>query len=169
MRSSGKVPNRRNAGKGKGVFDRISTAITKAAGSPGASIGAIVMVVVWAICGPIFGFSETWQLVINTTTTIITFLMVFVIQQSQNKDTAALHMKLNELIASSETASNRLVDLEELSEAEIETVRKFYRQLARLAARESDIHNSHSLDEAASHHEQKRGVGVKKTIQKKKG
>lgn len=134
------------------LFDKVAAKVTKAAGSPAASVGAILIVVVWALCGPVFNYSETWQLVINTGTTIITFLMVFVIQQSQNKDTAALHMKLNELIASSPQASNRLVDLEELTEAEIEAVRKYYRKIALLAEKEADIHQSHSLDEACDNH-----------------
>lgn len=134
------------------LFDKVAAKVTKAAGSPAASVGAILIVVVWALCGPVFDYSETWQLVINTGTTIITFLMVFVIQQSQNKDTAALHMKLNELIASSPQASNRLVDLEELTEAEIEAVRKYYRKIALLAEKEADIHQSHSLDEACDNH-----------------
>ncbi len=134
------------------LFDKVAAKVTKAAGSPAASVSAILIVVVWALCGPVFDYSETWQLVINTGTTIITFLMVFVIQQSQNKDTAALHMKLNELIASSPQASNRLVDLEELTEAEIEAVRKYYRKIALLAEKEADIHQSHSLDEACDNH-----------------
>ena len=134
------------------LFDKVAAKVTKAAGSPAASVGAILIVVVWALCGPLFDYSETWQLVINTGTTIITFLMVFVIQQSQNKDTSALHMKLNELIASSPKASNRLVDLEELTEAEIEAVRKYYRKLALLAEQDADIHQSHSLDEACDNH-----------------
>lgn len=144
MKTKGKRPAK--------LFDKIASRVTKAAGSPAASIIAILIVVVWALCGPLFDYSETWQLVINTGTTIITFLMVFVIQQSQNKDTAALHMKLNELIASSSQASNRLIDLEELSETEIEAVRKYYRKLALLAEKDVDIHQSHSLDEACDNH-----------------
>lgn len=140
----------------KRLFDQIAGKVTRAAGSPAASIMAVVIVVVWAITGPFFGYSETWQLVINTGTTIITFLMVFVIQQSQNKDTAAVHMKLNELIASSSKASNRLVDLEDLTESEIAAVKKYYRKLAELACLEQDIHRSHSLDEAKLNHQKKK-------------
>src|SRR6218665_1495029 len=110
----------------KNSFDAFATASAKATGSTTAFILAGLTVVLWAVTGPLFNYSETWQLVINTGTTIITFLMDFVIQQSQNKDTAAIHMKLNELIASSSKASNRLVDLEDLTEAEIEAVRKYY-------------------------------------------
>lgn len=96
-------------------FDRISNKVTKATGSPIASVIAFLLIVVWALSGPVFHFSDTWQLVINTSTTIITFLMVFIIQQSQNKDTIAIHLKLNELIASSKHASNQLVDIEDLT------------------------------------------------------
>ena len=98
------------------LFDRIANAVTRVAGSPAASIVAFLLIVVWAVTGPIFKFSDTWQLVINTGTTIITFLMVFVIQQTQNKDTMALQLKLNELIACNEKASNRLIDIESLTE-----------------------------------------------------
>ena len=84
-------------------YGKFSNKITKAAGSPYASLVAFTIIIVWAISGPLFGFSDTWQLVINTGTTIITFLMVFIIQQSQNKDTMAMQLKLNELIATSET------------------------------------------------------------------
>lgn len=142
-------------------FDKIATKITKATGSPAASISAVVLVVIWALSGPFFGYSETWQLVINTSTTIITFLMVFVIQQSQNKDTAALHMKLNELIASSPQASNRLVDLEELTEKEIELIRTFYRKLSILSSKDHDIHQSHSLDEAIENNLRKKSTKIK--------
>src|SRR5206468_7709272 len=99
-----------------------------------AFILAFLIIIIWAITGPVFKFSDTWQLVINTGTTIITFLMVFVIQQSQNKDTIALQIKLNELIASSKDASNRLIDVEDLTPEELETLKKFYIQLAKLAA-----------------------------------
>ena len=89
------------------TFDAFSTKVTKLSGSPGAFIIALSTIIMWAITGPVFNYSDTWQLVINTGTTIITFLMVFVIQQSQNKDTIALQIKLNELIAANQNASNR--------------------------------------------------------------
>lgn len=130
------------------AFDNFSSKVTKATGSPLAFIIAAATVVVWAITGPIFGFSDTWQLVINTGTTIITFLMVFLIQQSQNKDTVALHLKLNELIAATKTASNRLIDIEDLSEEEITTIKKFYIKLSEQSKTESNIFSTHSLDEA---------------------
>lgn len=100
----------------KKKFASFSTWVTKATGSSSAFFITLLIVVVWAISGPVFNFSETWQLVINTGTTIITFLMIFVIQQSQNKDTLAFHLKLNELIAANEFTSNRLIDSEELTE-----------------------------------------------------
>ena len=109
----------------------MSNKVTKATGSPIAFIIALTIVIIWAVTGPIFGFSDTWQLVINTGTTIVTFLMVFIIQQSQNKDTIAIQLKLNELIACSEKASNRLIDIEDLTEEELDKIKKFYIKLAR--------------------------------------
>ena len=100
-------------------------------------------------------FSDTWQLVINTGTTIITFLMVFIIQQSQNKDSLALQLKLNELIASEERASNRLIDVEDLSQEELQVLKKFYIKLADLAEKENDLFSSHSIDEAEDWHSDK--------------
>jgi len=140
------------------VFEKFSAKVTKAAGSSTAFILAFLVIIVWAISGPIFNFSNTWQLVINTGTTIITFLMVFVIQQSQNKDTVAMHLKLNELIATNAAASNRLVDVEELSSEELQTLKKFYVKLSELAKKEMDIHATHSIDEATENHlEKKKG------------
>lgn len=134
------------------LFEKLSAKVTKATGSSTAFILAFVVIIVWGVTGPFFNFSNTWQLVINTGTTIITFLMVFVIQQSQNKDTIAIQLKLNELIAASATASNRLVDVEELSAEELQTLKKFYRRLSDLAKKESDIHATHSIDEAEDNH-----------------
>lgn len=137
------------------LFNKIAGSITKATGRPIASITAVVIIIIWALTGPVFGFSDTWQLVINTGTTIITFLMVFVIQQTQNKDTLALHLKLNELIACEEKASNRLIDIEGLTEEELEIFKKFYSKLSKLAQKENDLHSSHSLDEADEIHTRK--------------
>ena len=136
-------------------FDRFSNAVTKATGRPVTFMIAFFIIIIWAICGPIFGFSDTWQLLINTSTTIITFLMVFIIQQSQNKDTMALQLKLNELIACQKQASNRLIDIEDLTSDELEVLKKFYIKLAQLSKKDSDIHQSHSIDEAKTIHEQK--------------
>ena len=137
------------------LFEKLSAKVTKATGSSTAFILAFLVIIVWGITGPLFNFSNTWQLVINTGTTIITFLMVFVIQQSQNKDTIAIQLKLNELIAASDTASNRLVDVEELSAEELQTLKTFYRRLSELAKKESDIHATHSIDEAQDNHRNK--------------
>jgi len=146
-------------------FDKMATRVTKASGRPAAFIVACLIVVVWLVTGPVFKYSDTWQLVINTGTTIITFLMVFIIQQTQNKDTTALQIKLNELIASSQFASNRLVNVEDLTEEDLETLKKFYASLAELAQQERDIHRSHSLDEAQLQHTNK----ISRYRDKKKG
>ena len=138
-----------------GLFDKFSSSVTRATGSPLAFIMAALTIIIWAITGPIFKFSDTWQLVINTGTTIITFLMVFVIQQSQNKDTLALHLKLNELIAATKTASNRLIDIEDLSEDEIRVIKKFYVELSELSKKEKNIFTTHSYDEANTNHRSK--------------
>lgn len=129
------------------IFNRIATWITHKTGSPAAFIIAAVLVIIWGACGPIFHFSDTWQLVINTSTTIITFLMVFIIQQSQNKDTSAIHLKLNELIASAKSASNRLIDSEDLTDEELILLKKFYVKLSEKSRKSNDLHTSHSLDE----------------------
>lgn len=128
-------------------FNRFSNSATKATGSPWAFFIAILVILIWGISGPIFKFSDTWQLVINTGTTIITFLMVFVIQHSQNKDTKAIQLKLNELIAANCDASNRLVSIEDLTDEELEVIKKFYTHLT-IAAKKEDIFSTHSLDEA---------------------
>ncbi len=129
-------------------FNRFSAVVTKVTGSAYAFIIASSFIVVWAATGPIFKFSDTWQLVINTSTTIITFLMVFVIQHSQNKDTIALQLKLNELIASNSKASNRLISIEDFTEEELEIIKKFYTHLAMTAKKEKTLFATHSLDEA---------------------
>ncbi len=138
----------------KHFFEKFSSRVTKATGKPLAFILALVVIIAWAVSGPVFHFSDTWQLVINTGTTIITFLMVFIIQQSQNKDTMALQIKLNELIAAS-GASNRLIDVEDITEEELETLKKFYVKLAVLAKKEADIRLTHSIEEAMEIHERK--------------
>ena len=138
----------KSAKKGSSLFERFANAATKFTGSSPAFIGAASIVVLWAALGPLFDYSETWQLVINTGTTIITFLMVFLIQKAQNKDGKAIQLKLNELIAAHERASNRMVDIEDLTEEELDQLHKFYVTLAKLAKRENDIHNSHSIDAA---------------------
>ncbi len=129
-------------------FERFANWATMATGSSAAFIIAASIIIIWAVTGPLFEYSEVWQLVINTGTTIITFLMVFLIQKSQNKDSKAIHLKLNELIAAHTGASNRMVDIEELTEDELDQLHKFYAHLARLAKKDNDITCSHSIDAA---------------------
>jgi low affinity Fe/Cu permease len=136
-------------------FNRTAYRVTRLAGRPVTSIIAFGIVVFWALSGPFFNYSDTWQLVINTGTTVVTFLMVFIIQQSQNKDTMAIQLKLNELIASNKRASNRLVEIEDLTEDELEALKNFYVKLSNLAAKEKDIFTSHSIDEVHRAHHRK--------------
>jgi low affinity Fe/Cu permease len=131
------------------AFDRFASRVTRWAGSPAAFCLAILGVAIWAAVGPIFGFSENWQLVINTGTTIITFLMVFLIQQSQNKDSVAVHLKLNELLAASQNASNRMVGIEDLDEQDLKELANFYVRLAQRAKQEGVVKERHSIDEEA--------------------
>lgn len=140
------------------LFESFANKATAFTGSSPAFIGAALIVVIWAISGPFFNFSEIWQLVINTGTTIITFLMVFLIQKAQNKDSKAIQIKLNELIAASEKASNRIVDIEDLTEKELDNLHKFYEELSDLAESDNDLHQFHSIDAAKNNHEfKKRG------------
>lgn len=136
-------------------FERFSNWATTATGSPAAFIIAVALILVWAISGPFFNFSETWQLVINTGTTIVTFLMVFLIQKGQNKDSKAIQIKLNELIAAHEKASNRIVDIEDLTEKERDKLHRYYQKLSDLAEEDTDLHQSHSIDAAEDNHEHK--------------
>jgi low affinity Fe/Cu permease len=112
------------------AFTRFARAAAYYSGRPGTFLLAVSVVAIWALSGPIFGFSDTWQLVINTGTTIITFLMVFLIQNTQNRDTEALQIKLDELIRCFDAARNRMLDLEELDEDDLDSIRKEYLELA---------------------------------------
>ncbi|NUY82180.1 low affinity iron permease family protein [Flavobacterium sp. MAH-1] len=129
-------------------FESFAMKVSKAAGSTAAFSVAFIVIIGWAILGPFFNFSAGWQLFINTTTTIVTFLMVFLIQKAQNKDSLAIQLKLNELVASHEYASNRLVDIEELTEEEMKIIQKYYARLSRLSQKEESLLRSHSIDEA---------------------
>ena len=122
----------------KNFFDRFADWAVYFTGSPGAFVGASLLVIIWLATGPLFNFSETWQLVINTGTTIITFLMVFLIQKAQNKDSKAIQIKLNELIASHEKASNRMVDIEDLTEDELDQLHKFYEKLGKRPKKDTE-------------------------------
>ena len=130
----------------------MSSTVTRWAGSTPAFSVAVGVIVVWAVLGPVFHFSDTWQLVINTGTTIVTFLMVFLIQRSQNKDSLAIHIKLNEIVAALEGASNRLIDAESLSEDELQALEQYYAELAKLADKEGNVRVSHSVEEARARH-----------------
>ncbi len=142
---------RRRRGVGEWL-EAVSAAVTGWAGSSSGFGCAVAVVVVWAVLGPVFRYSDTWQLVINTGTTIVTFIMVFLIQRTQNKDALAIHLKLNELVAAIDGASNRLIDVEALSEKELMALQRYFTELARLAREESDIKQSHSVEEARNRH-----------------
>ncbi|MBC7398637.1 MAG: low affinity iron permease family protein [Mucilaginibacter sp.] len=140
------------AAKKKNFFEQFSNWATAATGSSAAFLIAITVIIVWLITGPVFKYSDTWQLIINTGTTIITFLMVFLIQKSQNKDSKAIHLKLNELLASHQGASNRMVDIEDITEEELDHLHKFYVELSDLAEKEDDLTCTHSIDAAEENH-----------------
>lgn len=131
------------------LFSRFAESVARAAGKPLTFVLSMAMIIVWAVCGPLFGFSDTWQLVINTSTTIVTFLMLFLIQRSQNRDTKALHVKLNELIAAVAGASNRLIDVEDLTEEELTRLHEQYRQLAAKALTNEDDRAQTTLSDVA--------------------
>jgi low affinity Fe/Cu permease len=139
----------------KNLFERFANWATAATGSSAAFIIAMCTIIVWLVTGPVFNYSDTWQLIINTGTTIITFLMVFLIQKSQNKDSKAVHLKLNELLASHQGASNRMVDIENLTEKELDQLHKFYVRLSQLAEKEDDLTCTHSIDAADDNHQTK--------------
>jgi low affinity Fe/Cu permease len=150
-------------------FERISDRITYWTGSASAFTIAVGIIIIWGISGPIFNYSDTWQLVINTGTTIITFLMVFLIQKTQNKDSKAIQLKLNELLAASRHASNRMVDIEDLSEAELDVLHKYYAKLSDMAEKGEDIHHSHSIDSAKKRSEEKLTATARLVKNKKNG
>ena len=145
---------RRGAGIGH-VLEPFARRVTEWAGSSWAFVGAIGVIVIWVATGPLFRFSDTWQLVINTGTTIVTFLMVFLIQRAQNKDAQAVHLKLNELVAALEGASNRLINVEDLTEEEVRMLHRHYQQLVAIAKREGSLTHSHSIEEAEARHHRK--------------
>lgn len=117
--------------KSNSWFTRFTKASARLSGRPVAFLSATSLILAWALSGPLFGFSDTWQLVVNTSTTIITFLMVFLIQSTQNRDSEAIQLKLDELIRAMEGAKNSLLDLEELEEADLDRIRDEYEALAK--------------------------------------
>ena len=135
--------------------EQLSRRATEWAGTSWAFGASVAVIVLWLLAGPIFKYSDTWQLVVNTATTIITFLMVFLIQRSQNRDSQAVHIKLNEILASSAGASNRLIDVEALSEKELRAIHRHFQRLAELTKHEIDATKSHSIEEAEGRHRAK--------------
>ena len=133
-------------------LEKFSYQATRATGTSTAFILAVLVIIVWGFTGPIFHYSDTWQLVINTGTTIVTFLMVFLIQRAQNKDALAIHLKLNEIVAALEGASNRLIDVEDLSEPDIAALRNYYKRLIELARKDDVLTTTHSIEEATERH-----------------
>lgn len=155
--SQKKLMAKKKSSKNGNALERFSRQVTIWSGSSWAFIAAFGVVVIWGVTGPIFHYSDTWQLVINTGTTIVTFLMVFLIQRAQNKESLAVQLKLDEIVASLEGASNRLIDVEDLSEEEVENLRKHYQQLGKLL-KGSEDRGAHSIDEkrpAAKHPKKK--------------
>ena len=134
------------------ILEQFSLKATKATGTSTAFIIALSVIIVWGVTGPLFHYSDTWQLVINTGTTIVTFLMVFLIQRAQNKDAQAIHIKLNEIVAGLEGASNRLIDVEDLTEEELDTLHKHYGKLVQMAKKDIKLTQSHSVEEAEARH-----------------
>ena len=151
----------------KEAFSGFSRKTSELAGGPWSFALAVGVVLAWAVTGPIFGFSDTWQLFINTGTTIVTFLMVFLIQNSQNKDTQVLQLKLDELLAASEGASNRLIGLEDLSEAEVRRLQVKFQHLAAALDREGARREAESVEEEDAegnfHPARSRGRGRSRT------
>ena len=134
---------------------RFSSVVTEWTGSTTAFLLALGAILLWVITGPMFGFSDTWQLVINTATTIITFLMVFLIQRAQNKSSRAMALKLNELIAAVDGASNRLIDADDMSEEELVALQGYFHELVRMAKRDVNLTKSRSIEDARARHEGK--------------
>jgi low affinity Fe/Cu permease len=141
--------------KSASFFERFASKVAQATGSPWAFFIAMMAIILWAITGPVFHYSDTWQLVINTGTTIITFLMVFVIQKSQNKDSKSVQLKLNELIAANKLASNRLIVVEDLTEEELDTLHAYYCRLAEETKKRMNMKESHSVEDAIENTEEK--------------
>ena len=151
------------------LFEKLAIRVTEVTGSTYAFLTAVALILVWAITGPVFNFSESWQLVVNTGTTIITFLMVFLIQKTQNKDSMAIQLKLNELVAAHEFASNRLVSVEDMTEDELKVIKKYYSKLSEIAMKEESLQQTHSIDEAKQDHALKKDIeeALKDTLRKK--
>src|SRR5215467_7311685 len=150
---------RNNRNKISAFLEKFSHQATRATGTSVAFVLAVLVILVWLVSGPIFHYSDTWQLVINTGTTIITFLMVFLIQRAQNKDSRAIHLKLNELVAAVQGASNRLINVEGLTEKEIKTLHDHYSHLMALAKSDELLTESHSVEDTEARLLGKRNEG----------
>ncbi len=133
-------------------LESLSAWATAASGTSAAFLLATATIIAWLVSGPLFRFSDTWQLVINTSTTIVTFLMVFLIQRAQNKESAAIQLKLNELIAATVGASNHLINVEQRTENDLQVLRLHYARLVEMVARDGDITCAHSVEEADDRH-----------------
>ena len=142
----------------RSLFNLVAKKASYAAGTPWTFLAAVTIVVIWALSGPVFKFNDTWQLVINTGTTIITFLMVFLIQRAQNKDSLVLHLKLNELLAAHKGASNRLINAQDFTEEEINLLHQYFCLLAQKAKHDHDLGRTHSVEEAEENHQNKKRV-----------
>ena len=140
------------------VFRHVAQTVAALSGSPWAFLGALGLVIAWMASGPLFAYSDHWQLIINTGTTIVTFLMVFLIQRAQNNDARAIHLKLNEIVAALHGASNRLINVEDLTEDEVRLLHRYYAHLVRLARETGELTKSHSVEEAAARHALKLGA-----------
>jgi len=145
------MPKKKRSRLGQ-TLEHFSRKTTEATGTSTAFLIALLVIIAWIVTGPLFHFSDTWQLVINTGTTIVTFLMVFLIQRSQNKDALAIHLKLNEIVAALEGASNRLIDVEDLTEAEIKVLHTYYLELVKMAKADLKLTQTHSIEEAEARH-----------------
>jgi low affinity Fe/Cu permease len=149
------IQDSKKAGKFTLFFEGFASKITWISGKPISFLVALAFLLVWGISGPIFHFSDTWQLVVNTVTSIVTFLMVFLIQQSQNKDSQAIQLKLNEVVAALKGASNRLINIEDLSDEELKVLKSYYDQLSEIAEKEESIMEAHSIEDAEENQQAK--------------
>ena len=136
--------------------EHVTSNIIKATGTTAASLMAFVLVILWALTGSVFHYSEKWESTIGTVSSVITILMVFLIQKSQNKDSLAIQLKLNELVAAHELASNRLVNVEGMTEEELKVIQKYYSKLSDFAKSRESLTQSHSIDEVHQEHEIKK-------------
>ncbi len=142
-------------------FERFASKATKATGSSAAFVIACVLIISWVLTGPFFNYSDVWQLFINTTTTIVTFLMVFLIQKTQNKDSISIQIKLNELVAANANASNRIISVEDLSEQELIRLNQYYTRLAELTKKEKSLKTMHSIEDTTIIKDEKERINKK--------